>query len=59
LVNKRNDAVHDGRDVDPVDCAAAIEVAAAVVEHAFPLPGVPETTGELLWGKPNRANMYL
>jgi hypothetical protein len=38
LMYKRNEAVHEGTQVTPAECGAAIAEAAAVVETAFPLP---------------------
>lgn len=37
LVDKRNDAVHEGHEVRPADCNTAIAASAAVVEMAYPL----------------------
>jgi hypothetical protein len=59
LVNKRNEAVHDGIDIAPGECAAAIEAASLVVEQAFPLPNLPDTPEQLLWGRPRQANIHL
>jgi hypothetical protein len=59
LVTKRNEAVHDGIDIAPGVCAAAIEVASLVVEQAFPLPNLPDTPEQLLWGSPRQANIHL
>lgn len=43
LVDRRNDAVHEGVPISPGDCRAAIAEAVPVVEIAFPLPTPPGT----------------
>jgi hypothetical protein len=40
LVDKRNDAVHEGHEVRPADCNTAIAASSAVVEMAYPLPAL-------------------
>jgi hypothetical protein len=51
LVDKRNEAVHEGMPISPGDCRAAIAEALAVVETAFPLPTPPGASQPLrrLW----------
>ena len=38
--------------------AARVE-ASLVVEQAFPLPNLPDTPEQLLWGRPRQANIHL
>ncbi|MEZ0355444.1 hypothetical protein [Mycobacterium sp. SA01] len=54
LVEKRNDAVHDGVDPSWAECDAAIQAALAQVRRAFPLPTPPGAAEPLVcrWDPP-------
>jgi hypothetical protein len=41
LVDKRNDAVHEGAEISRAEARDAIAAALSVVEEAFPLPTPP------------------
>lgn len=60
LVDRRNDAVHEGIEVRYPEWEAALRAALALVERVFPLPTAPGSSGPLTcnWSRTTRPETY-